>query len=124
MGFQCRNGQCVCRDKCPPKHSNEPDVCGTDGKLYPSECELKRQSCIQQTNIDVDLTGVKCRHNNPSLLQDSNGKMSGNIQAVLQALGHSMYGVVVTLSNAILSHKLGLIQNIQHKGKVSSIFLS
>nr|CAH8875568.1 unnamed protein product [Trichobilharzia regenti] len=81
LGFQCRNGQCVCRDKCPPKHSNEPDVCGTDGKLYPSECELKRQSCIQQTNIDVDLTGVKCRHNNPSLLQDSNGKMSGNIQA-------------------------------------------
>ncbi|CAH8670707.1 unnamed protein product [Schistosoma margrebowiei] len=81
LGFQCRNGQCVCRDTCPPKHPTELDVCGTDGKLYSSECELKRQACIQQTNIDVDLAGVRCRSKNPTVLQDTNMKTSGNIQA-------------------------------------------
>ncbi|CAH8596586.1 unnamed protein product [Schistosoma turkestanicum] len=81
LGFQCRNGQCVCRDTCPPKHSSEPDVCGTDGKLYSSECELKRQACIQQTNIDVDLTGVRCRSKHSNVIQDANMKMSGSIQA-------------------------------------------
>ncbi|CAH8663593.1 unnamed protein product [Schistosoma guineensis] len=81
LGFQCRNGQCVCRDTCPPKHPTELDVCGTDGKLYSSECELKRQACIQQTNIDVDLAGVRCRSKNPTALQDTNMKTSGNIQA-------------------------------------------
>ncbi|CAH8680441.1 unnamed protein product [Schistosoma rodhaini] len=81
LGFQCRNGQCVCRDACPPKHPTELDVCGTDGKLYSSECELKRQACIHQTNIDVDLTGVRCRSKHPTVLQDTNMKTSGNIQA-------------------------------------------
>ncbi|CAH8668048.1 unnamed protein product [Heterobilharzia americana] len=81
LGFQCRNGQCVCRDTCPPKHPTELDVCGTDGKLYPSECELKRQSCIQQANIDVDLTGVRCRGRTPTGMQDSNMKMSAVLQA-------------------------------------------
>ncbi|KAK4474991.1 hypothetical protein MN116_002091 [Schistosoma mekongi] len=81
LGYQCRNGQCICRDTCPPKHSTELDVCGTDGKIYPSECELKRQACIQQQNIEVDLTGVKCRIKNPPVLHDENGKMSGIVQA-------------------------------------------
>ncbi|RWS09866.1 Agrin-like protein, partial [Dinothrombium tinctorium] len=29
------------------------EVCGTDGRLYPSECALKAESCRKQTNIQI-----------------------------------------------------------------------
>jgi coxsackievirus/adenovirus receptor len=40
---------CQC-PKCPP--TTKP-VCGTDGKNYVNECELRKQSCTTKTNIRV-----------------------------------------------------------------------
>ncbi|KAF7233766.1 hypothetical protein EG68_03720 [Paragonimus skrjabini miyazakii] len=61
LGYQCRNGECVCRDTCPPSTGLVPEVCGTDGQLYRSECELKRQACLLQTEVHVDASGMKCQ---------------------------------------------------------------
>ncbi|KAG5453348.1 Agrin, partial [Clonorchis sinensis] len=62
LGYQCRNGQCVCRDACPPTSSLlDAEVCGTDGLLYRSECELKRQACLQGKDISADPSGASCR---------------------------------------------------------------
>ncbi|TGZ46602.1 hypothetical protein CRM22_011105 [Opisthorchis felineus] len=62
LGYQCRNGQCVCRDACPPTSSLlDAEVCGTDGLLYRSECELKRQACLQGKEINADPSGASCR---------------------------------------------------------------
>jgi hypothetical protein len=40
---------CQC-PKCPP--TTKP-VCGSDGKTYVNECELRKQSCTTKTNIRV-----------------------------------------------------------------------
>ena len=40
---------CQC-PKCPP--ATKP-VCGSDGKTYVNECELRKQSCTTRTNIRV-----------------------------------------------------------------------
>uniref|UniRef100_A0A183A5K7 Agrin n=1 Tax=Echinostoma caproni TaxID=27848 RepID=A0A183A5K7_9TREM len=61
LGYQCLKGECVCRDACPKPTALEADVCGSDGQIYPSECELKRQACLKQTNVRVDPSGAKCR---------------------------------------------------------------
>jgi hypothetical protein len=38
-------------------------VCGSDGQLYPSHCELHRQACIKQVHIRVNRNG-ECGINN------------------------------------------------------------
>ena len=40
---------CQC-PKCPPTTKR---VCGTDGRTYMNECELRKQSCTTKTNIRV-----------------------------------------------------------------------
>ena len=40
---------CQC-PKCP--RATKP-VCGSDGKTYVNECELRKQSCTTKTNIRV-----------------------------------------------------------------------
>ena len=40
---------CQC-PKCPPTTKH---VCGTDGRTYINECELRKQSCTTKTNIRV-----------------------------------------------------------------------
>jgi hypothetical protein len=37
-------------------------VCGSDGQLYPSHCELHRQACIKQVHIRVNRNG-ECGQN-------------------------------------------------------------
>ncbi|KAM7543237.1 hypothetical protein Aperf_G00000000278 [Anoplocephala perfoliata] len=60
LGTQCLGGKCVCRESCP-KPGILGEVCGTDGRLYPSFCELRRQACINQVTVKVDGTGMACQ---------------------------------------------------------------
>ncbi|VDN22115.1 unnamed protein product [Dibothriocephalus latus] len=58
--MMCLDGKCVCRESCP-KSNLDHEVCGTDGRLYPSVCELRRQACLQKTTIKIDSSGFVCR---------------------------------------------------------------
>ncbi|KAG8193212.1 hypothetical protein JTE90_005560 [Oedothorax gibbosus] len=49
-GARCESGQCVCPVSCPPAY--EP-VCGTDGQTYPTECEMRREACLDSRDIRV-----------------------------------------------------------------------
>ncbi|TPP67582.1 Agrin [Fasciola gigantica] len=75
LGYQCLKGECVCRDACPKPTALEAEVCGSDGQIYPSECELKRQACLRQTNVRVDPSGARCRDLANRL--QTNGTLSG-----------------------------------------------
>ncbi|KAF6029634.1 FSTL5 [Bugula neritina] len=59
-----RHGEelCVCQGagSCPPGHRL---VCGSDGNMYDSHCELHRRACVTQKHISVDLDGSACSGN-------------------------------------------------------------
>ena len=44
--------ECVCPDRCPEEG---PKACGSDGKLYDSECQLKKEAC--DSNMDTMSVG-------------------------------------------------------------------
>ena len=46
--------QCECPVQCPPGISK---VCGSDGRTYSSECELKRESCRRKITITISYQG-------------------------------------------------------------------
>ncbi|XP_020299873.1 agrin-like isoform X1 [Pseudomyrmex gracilis] len=48
-GARCVAGECVCPEACP-EASGEP-VCASDGKTYPSECEMQRASCDKDSKL-------------------------------------------------------------------------
>lgn len=58
----CHNGVCVCGDNVLCKSHHTVAVCGSDGQLYPSHCELHRQACIKQVHIRVNRNG-ECGQN-------------------------------------------------------------
>lgn len=49
---------CVCQRQCPPAGRRKL-VCGSDGHIYPSHCEMHRAACMQETIISVQ-RGVHC----------------------------------------------------------------
>ncbi|XP_076327229.1 follistatin-related protein 5-like isoform X1 [Tachypleus tridentatus] len=56
VGRQCEvsdAGQAVCICQLYCKHHNKP-VCGTDGNLYNSHCELHRAACVEEKSIRID----------------------------------------------------------------------
>ncbi|XP_030748435.1 agrin-like isoform X2 [Sitophilus oryzae] len=66
MTARCTSGQecsinkygiaeCVCPPECEP--TMRP-VCSKDGRTFPSECELKRTSCLARTTIEIAYTGL------------------------------------------------------------------
>ncbi|VDM34801.1 unnamed protein product [Hydatigera taeniaeformis] len=77
LGMRCLGGQCVCRESCP-KPSLAGEVCGTDGRMYPSACELRRQACINKVTVKIDGSGLACRK--PTLF-NTNTSTSIDIQA-------------------------------------------
>ncbi|XP_076451600.1 agrin-like isoform X2 [Babylonia areolata] len=54
-GQKCENGVCVCPILCPTSHD---PVCGTDGRRYINECEMRKSACNKEEDIDVDHDGV------------------------------------------------------------------
>lgn len=47
---QEKQGICRCPEKC---HDKKDSVCGSDGKVYENECEMKQMSCKQQQPLTV-----------------------------------------------------------------------
>ena len=45
------------RCECPTCPKRKDPVCGSDGKTYPSECELRRSSCVASRPLDVKSKG-------------------------------------------------------------------
>ena len=56
-GRICKNFTCECADEDYCLGLNKP-VCGSDGILYPSHCELHRVACTIEKHIKVDTKGV------------------------------------------------------------------
>ena len=54
------SAECVCAgpEFCEG-HSKQ--VCGTDGVLYPSHCELHRTACIKGSHIGIDHDDLHCQ---------------------------------------------------------------
>ncbi|KAL8568100.1 hypothetical protein ACOMHN_000324 [Nucella lapillus] len=61
-GQKCENGVCVCPILCPTTHD---PVCGTDGKMYINECEMRKSACNSEEDIEVD-HGSNCEDIVPS----------------------------------------------------------
>ena len=57
FGATCIEGVCVCSFSCSGRQST---VCGTDGQMYSSPCELSRVACLQMKNVRVMYYG-RCR---------------------------------------------------------------
>ncbi|XP_062591247.1 follistatin-related protein 5-like isoform X3 [Saccostrea cucullata] len=70
-GRVCHKRSCVCGDStlCS-KHAHA--VCGSDGVVYPSHCELHRQACLEQKHIKID-SGEACASHQkaPQIAQQS-----------------------------------------------------
>ncbi|CAL8103030.1 unnamed protein product [Calicophoron daubneyi] len=93
LGYQCRNGECVCRDSCPKPNPLESEICGDDGKLYPSECELKRAACMQGKSIKIDLSGSCHRPRNAGKVFDLEGVPQAD-EVNLQVCKCNKYGAL------------------------------
>lgn len=52
-------GVCVCAgpDYC---QGHKKVVCGSDGVLYPSHCELHRMACVKNKHIGIEHLGKSC----------------------------------------------------------------
>ncbi|XP_029633661.1 follistatin-related protein 5-like [Octopus sinensis] len=59
-GRVCKSSTCVCADEDYCWGLSKP-VCGSDGTLYPSHCELHRVACVIEKHIKVDPKGT-CLH--------------------------------------------------------------
>lgn len=73
-----RRGKCVCAsaDYCASstmtqgqrqghhghrrQQQQENAVCGSDGRWYPSHCELHRVACVTKVHLSTDRTGAGC----------------------------------------------------------------
>jgi len=65
-GQQCvlkSSGKPICvRCTCSyPNFFNRNTFCGSDGKMYPSPCELRAASCKTGKLVTADFTGKKCK---------------------------------------------------------------
>lgn len=51
--------ECLCGEAgyC---NNHRKEVCGSDGLLYPSHCELHRVACLQKKHVGIDHTGKRC----------------------------------------------------------------
>lgn len=51
--------ECLCAEAgyC---NNHRKEVCGSDGLLYPSHCELHRVACLQKKHVGIDHTGKRC----------------------------------------------------------------
>ncbi|XP_076472604.1 agrin-like [Babylonia areolata] len=53
-GKKCENGECVCPILCP---TTRDAVCGSDGRSYINECEMRKSACAQRRDIVVAQMG-------------------------------------------------------------------
>ncbi|XP_076369513.1 agrin-like isoform X2 [Tachypleus tridentatus] len=86
FGAECRpsmdgrTAECICPTKCATygdSRGSRP-VCGSDGKDYPTVCELRRTACQEKKNIKVKFQGrcdpclgVECPSNQVCQLDDN-----------------------------------------------------
>ena len=58
-GAACENGVCACPITCNAVRNAS---CGSDGRTYVNECDLRKRSCAQEVDIKVAHIG-ECEKN-------------------------------------------------------------
>jgi len=56
-----KKAECICPEKCYTYGDNvgSRPVCGSDGRDYPNDCEMRRRSCSLNISVEAKFTG-KC----------------------------------------------------------------
>lgn len=92
-----RTKQCVCASQCKKKHK---PVCGSDGQLYTSHCELHRTACItgKKISVDWDLACLKKQEDSHDCSEEKLSKMK---QLILETFQKELQSKQVTSKNLI-----------------------
>ncbi|XP_059400954.1 follistatin-A-like [Carassius carassius] len=137
---QTKNAYCVtCKSFCPEVSSPEQYLCGNDGIVYASACQIRRATCMKGRSIGVAYEGkcidarscedIKCREGRKCLWDKQTGR--GRCSTCEDTCPESRPGDSVCASdNATYPNEcamrqaacsLGLVLEVKHSGSCNSL---
>ncbi|XP_061192442.1 uncharacterized protein LOC133200693 isoform X1 [Saccostrea echinata] len=80
-GRVCHKRSCVCGDTtlCS-KHAHA--VCGSNGVVYPSHCELHRHACLEQKHIKIDSGEACSNHPKPPQIAQQSARNNSIVRGI------------------------------------------